>query len=343
MDLMEGNLLMNKKQIIGLVVAGAVFAFVGAISVFTNTLANSIASKNEAKESIESMLTTNDVSLPSEDFVGVVDVEGTIMNTSESQGLFSTPASYNHERTLNYIDSMIDAPNNKGIILYVNSPGGGVYESDELYLKLKEYKEETGRPIWTYMGSRACSGGYYISMASDKIYANRNTWTGSIGVIMSLTNVKGLYDKLGIQEIDITSGPNKAIGSSGLEMTDEQRKILQGMVDESYEQFTSIVEEGRNMDINTVKPIADGRIYTAKQALNLGLIDNIDTYENMKKAMMDAIGEDITIYTPEQQENIFASLFSKVGDLKSKSDAQVISEYLEKQGNGGLMYYAKPE
>lgn len=334
---------MNKKQIIGLVVAGAVFAFVGVISVITNTVSNAIASKNETKESIESIFDTNSVSLPSEEFIGVVNVEGTIMNTSESQGVFSTPASYNHESTLNYIDSMIDAPNNKGIILYVNSPGGGVYESDELYLKLKEYKKETGRPIWTYMASRACSGGYYISMASDKIYANRNTWTGSIGVIMSLTNVKGLYDKLGIQEIDITSGPNKAIGSSGLEMTDEQHKILQEMVDESYEQFVSIVSEGRKMDINTVKPIADGRIYTAKQALDLGLIDNIDTYENMKNAMLDSIGEDLTIYTPQKEENIFASLFSKVEGMKSKSDTQVISEYLEKQGNGGLMYYAKPE
>ena len=334
---------MNKKQIIGLVVAGAVFAFVGVISVLTNTVSNAIATKNEAKESIESMFATNSISLPSEEFVGVVNVEGTIMNTSESQGVFSTSASYNHQSTLNYIDSMIDAPNNKGIILYVNSPGGGVYESDELYLKLKEYKEETGRPVWTYMGSRACSGGYYISMASDKIYANRNTWTGSIGVIMSLTNVKGLYDKLGIQEIDITSGPNKAIGSSGLEMTDEQHKILQEMVDESYEQFVSIVAEGRKMDINTVKPIADGRIYTAKQALDLGLIDNIDTYENMKNAMLDSIGEDLTIYTPQKEENIFASLFSKVESIKPKSDAQILSEYLEKQGNGGLMYYAKPE
>lgn len=334
---------MNKKQIIGLVVAGAVFAFVGAISVLTNTVSSAIATKNEAKESIESMFATNSVSLPSEEFIGVVDVEGTIMNTSQSQGVFSTPASYNHESTLNYIDSMIDAPNNKGIILYVNSPGGGVYESDELYLKLKEYKKETGRPVWTYMGSRACSGGYYISMASDKIYANRNTWTGSIGVIMSLTNVKGLYDKLGIQEIDITSGPNKAIGSSGLEMTDEQHKILQEMVDESYEQFVSIVAEGRKMDINTVKPIADGRIYTAKQALDLGLIDNIDTYENMKNAMLDSVGEDVTIYTPQKEENIFASLFSKVESIKPKSDAQILSEYLEKQGNGGLMYYAKPE
>ncbi len=334
---------MNKKQIIGLVVAGAVFAFVGVISVLTNTFSNAIASKNEAEETIESILATNSVSLPSEEFIGVVNVEGTIMDMSESQGVFSTSASYNHESTLNYIDSMIDAPNNKGIILYVDSPGGGVYESDELYLKLKKYKEETGRPIWTYMASQACSGGYYISMASDKIYANRNTWTGSIGVIMSLTNVKGLYDKLGIQEIDITSGPNKAIGSSGLEMTDEQHKILQDMVDESYEQFVSIVAEGRKMDINTVKPIADGRIYTAKQALDLGLIDNIDTYENMKNAMLDSIGEDVTIYSPQKEENIFASLFSKVEDIKPKSDAQVISEYLEKQGDGGLMYYAKPE
>ena len=126
-------------------------------------------------------------------------------------------------------------------------------------------------------------------------------------------------------------------------MTDEQHKILQEMVDESYEQFVSIVSEGRKMDINTVKPIADGRIYTAKQALDLGLIDNIDTYENMKNAMLDSIGEDLTIYTPQKEENIFASLFSKVEGMKSKSDTQVISEYLEKQGNGGLMYYAKPE
>ena len=95
---------MNKKQIIGLVVAGAVFAFVGVISVLTNTVSNAIATKNEAKESIESMFATNSISLPSEEFVGVVNVEGTIMNTSESQGVFSTSASYNHQSTLNYIN-----------------------------------------------------------------------------------------------------------------------------------------------------------------------------------------------------------------------------------------------
>lgn len=331
---------MNKKQIIGLIVAAIAFICVSGSSVLINSYSNSIT--KESEESLKSVaLSAGDVSIPSEDFIGVVKVEGVIQDTSESESIFSSTEGYNHKKTLNYIDEMMNSRENKGIILYVNSPGGGVYESDELYLKLKQYKEETGRPVWTYMSSQACSGGYYISMASDKIYANRNCWTGSIGVITSLTNVKGLYDKLGIQEIDITSGPNKAMGASGLEMTDEQRAILQSLVDEAYEQFAGIVAEGRNMDIETVKPIADGRIYSAKQALELGLIDKVDTYDNMQKEMSDYIGEDVMIYTPSVEENIFASLFSKMEGLKSKSDAQVISDYLEKQGNGGMMYYAK--
>lgn len=335
----RGIFLMNKKQIIGLIVAAVAFICVSGSSVLINAYSNSIT--KESEESLKSAALASDVSIPSEDFIGVVKVEGTIQNTSESNSIFASSESYNHKKTLNYIDEMIKSGVNKGIILYVNSPGGGVYESDELYLKLKDYKEETGRPVWTYMSNQACSGGYYISMASDKIYANRNCWTGSIGVITSLTNVKGLYDKLGIQEIDITSGPNKAMGSAGMEMTEEQKEIFQGLVDEAYEQFAGVVAEGRNMDIETVKPIADGRIYSANQALELGLIDNVDTYDNMKQDMLDYIGSDVTIYTPDVQENVLASLFSKVEGLKSKSDAQVISDYLEKQGNGGLMYYAK--
>lgn len=330
---------MNKKQIIGLIVAAVAFICVSGSSVLINSYSSNIA--KESEESLKAVALSSDVSLPSEEFVGVVKVEGTIQSSSGSDSIFSTPQGYNHKKTLSYIDSMIKSNSNKGIILYVNSPGGGVYESDELYLKLKEYKEKTGRPVWTYMSSRAFSGGYYISMASDKIYANRNCWTGSIGVITSLVNVKGLYDKLGIEEIDITSGPNKAMGSSGREMTDEQRAILQSLVDEAYDQFAGIVAEGRHMDIETVKPIADGRVYSANQALQLGLIDNVDTYDNMQKDMLDYIGSDVTVYTPEVQENVFSSLFSKMEGIKSKSDAQVISDYLEKAGNGGLMYYAE--
>ena len=197
---------MNKKQIIGLIVAATMFTFVGVSNIITKSYTKSINNNISQAETLsDMMLSSTKVVLPVEKFVGVVNVEGIIQDTQSTSSIFGMAESYNHQKTLSYIDDMKNSDSNKGILLYVNSPGGGVYESDELYLKLKEYKEITGRPIWTYMGSQACSGGYYISMASDKIYANRNTWTGSIGVIVSLYNYKELYDKLGIKEEHITS------------------------------------------------------------------------------------------------------------------------------------------
>lgn len=330
---------MNKKQIIGLVAAALIFTGVGVSSTITNSIAANLSKANEEAAAITSQL--SGVSLPSQSYVGVVNVEGTIQSSSSSDSIFGTTATYNHAQTLKYIDDMKNDRNNKGIILYVDSPGGGVYESDELYLKLEEYKQETGRKVWGYMASQACSGGYYISMATDEIYANRNTKTGSLGVIMSLTNVKDLYDKIGIKQIDITSGPNKSMGSQAQDLTDEQREIIQAMVDESYEQFVEIIADGRNMTTEEVKPLADGRIYTAKQALDLGLIDKIDTYENMQKEILSEIGINTLIYTPSKSENVLSSFFAKAESLKTKSDAQVITEYLEEKGTGGLMYYAK--
>jgi len=127
-------------------------------------------------------------------------------------------------------------------------------------------------------------------MASDKVFSNRNAWTGSIGVIISLTNLKGLYDNLGIKGIYITSGRNKAMGAADLELTDEQRDILQSLVDEAYEQFVEIVAEGRKMTVEEVKRIADGRILSAKQALELNLIDEIATYDEVKEAFSAELG-----------------------------------------------------
>lgn len=332
---------MNKKQILGLIAAALVFVFVGVSNVITKS---TISEKEEEKGNkltslLESELDSS-ITLPVNDYVGIVEVSGTISEASDSS-VFETPA-YDHEGILDYIEAMKNSPNNKGILLTVDSPGGGVYESDELYLKLKDYKETTKRPIWTYMKSQACSGGYYISMASDKIFANRNCTTGSIGVIMSLVNTKELYDKLGIKEINITSGKNKAMGSSGEDLTDEQKQILQSNVDEAYEQFVGIVAEGRNMDIETVKKIADGRIYTAKQALELGLIDEIADYKTVESSIMDELGENIELYQPDTSaSDFFSSLFSAYKGTKEKSDAQVITEYLEKAGNGVPMYYAK--
>ncbi|MSS64542.1 signal peptide peptidase SppA [Velocimicrobium porci] len=331
---------MKGKQAIGIVVACVMFILVGMSSYVTRQMAAEVAGDTSIVNLFASSL-ENNVTLPTDPFIGVVRVEGTITDTGSSS-VFDT-VSYDHKATLDYINKMMNSDTNEGILLYVNSPGGTVYHSDELYLKLKEYKEQTGRPVWTYMADQACSGGYYISMASDHIGMNRNGWTGSIGVIVSLTNYSELYKKLGVKEIDITSGANKSMGSSGLPLTEEQREIFQGIVDESYEQFVGIVSEGRNMPLAKTKKLADGRIYTAKQALENGLIDEVvTTYKDYEKEFRKEVGGGVTFYEPSfGTDNIFASLFSEVKDLKSKSEAEVLSEFIEEKGSGVPMYYAK--
>ena len=273
------------------------------------------------------------------DYIGVVNVKGEINEDGSD--------TYNHEYILNSIDAMISDDDNKGMILNVNTPGGSVYASDELYLKIKEYQEQTGRPVYSSMQSMAASGGYYISVSCDKIIANRNCWTGSIGVTMgTLYDVTGLMEKAGIKTQTITSGKNKAMGSSTQKMTDEQKKILQSLIDEAYDQFVGIVAEGRNMDESEVRKLADGRIYTAKQAKKAGLVDEIGTFdeavEDMKKeyGLMDcrveefesAASPDIWSLLGESEGgNIFpgflnADIVDELADLNGKVELSYISE-----------------
>ena len=226
---------------------------------------------------------------------------------------------------------------NKGIFLYFDTGGGGVYESDELYRALMEYKEATGRPIYAFFGPTAASGGYYIAMAADYISADRNTTTGSIGVIMSYTNVKGLYDKLGLKSVYITSGRNKSMGASDLDLTDEQRAIYQGVVDEAYDQFVGIVCEGRGMPETTVRKLADGRIYTAKQALANGLIDEVTTLDEALDAFCRQTGAS-PYYTDFSDATIFDRLLGAVASILPKSDSQVLKELAEADQSGVPMY-----
>lgn len=339
---------MKTKQIISIVVTGVVIIAVGITGVASNVISSKLVQKNKVetnsivKEVFSSDLESN-LSLPEKDFVGVIDIVGTI-EASSSKSLTSENT-YNHDLYLKYIEKMEQSDKNKGILLYVDTPGGAVYESDELYLRLMEYKEKTKRPVWAYFASQACSGGYYISMAADKIYANRNCWTGSIGVIVSLMNCKKLYDKLGIKEIDITSGKNKAMGSSGLDLTKEQRDILQSLVDEAYDQFVGIVADGRKMDKEKVKEIADGRIYSGQQAKEINLVDEIGSLEDEKKAFAKEAGfsEDITYYTPENNSlsGFFNTIFGAVADIVPESEIDLAKDIVENNGNGVLKYYAK--
>ena len=340
---------MKTKQIISIVITGVVIIAVGITGVASNVIGSKLIKQNKTetssivKDMFSSVSGDSNIELPNKDFVGVINIEGEI-GASSSNSLTSD-STYNHDFYLKYIEKMEKSDKNKGILLYVDSPGGAVYESDEMYLKLMEYKEKTKRPIWAYFASQACSGGYYISMAADKIYANRNCWTGSIGVIVSLTNCKKLYDKLGIKEIDITSGKNKAMGSQGLELTKEQRGILQSLVDEAYDQFVGIVADGRKMDKSAVKKIADGRIYSAKQAKEINLVDEVGFLKDEKKAFAKEAGfsEDITYYTPEKDSlsGMFSSIFGAVKDIVPKSDIDLAEDIVQNNGNGVLKYYAK--
>lgn len=327
---------MNKKQITGLIAAALAFVFICGSSMMIRSFAG-----QQEKLSVDQLLgSVEDVSLnfPTTPFVGVVSVEGTIQ-ASSSSSVLSAEEGYNHKRTMNLIDSLENDDNNKGILLSVNSPGGTVYESDELYQRLLKYKENTGRPIWTYMGAMAASGGYYISMASDKVIANSQTWTGSIGVIISLTNYKELMDKLGVKSILITSGKNKAMGSASVDMTEEQKQIFQSLVDEPYGNFVDIVAKGRHMDTAKVRPLADGRIYTAKQALDNKLIDGIAGYEDAQNQFEEALGESVEFYTPSYPSSPFASLFS-LAEKTSRSDAERVADLMQIKESGVPLYYA---
>jgi protease IV len=219
--------------------------------------------------------------------IAVLEVNGTIQDTGEDVGSFFQSPAYNHRAFLEELNQVKDDPEVKGIIIRVNSPGGGVVESAEIHDRLVEIQKETKKPVYISMGSMAASGGYYISAPADKIFASPETLTGSLGVIMQGINYQGLAEKYGVDFVTIKSGPYKDIMSPTREMTEEERKILQSMINNSYEGFVKVISEGRNIPISEVKRIADGRIYDGRQAKELNLIDGFgyfdDVIEMMKK------------------------------------------------------------
>lgn len=254
-----------------------------------------------------------------DNYIAVLHVEGVIEDSGET---------YNQNWILDTIDELGRDRKNSGILLYINSPGGGVYQSDEVYLALEDYKHSTGNRVWAYMGPLAASGGYYIACAADVIYANRNTLTGSIGVISATSvDLTELMKKYGIKMTTVTAGKNKNMLNINSPMTEEHRTIMQGIADEAYDQFTDIVSQSRNMKIEKVRVLADGRIYTAAQAEANGLIDYVDTYENTVDNMLDAIDEEglsVKHFRFERKKTVSdylyrgASVFAKKGGIEAE-------------------------
>ena len=259
-------------------------------------------------------------------YIAELYIEGTIQEENES---------YNQAWLLDTINELQNDKNNCGTILFINSPGGSVYESDEVYLALKKYAEE--KTLWAYFGQTAASGGYYIACSAEKIIANRNTLTGSIGVIAGQSfDLTEFMSKHGIKMNTITAGKNKNMLNIDQPLTPEQRAIMQSVADECYNQFTQIVADGRNLPLETVKNLADGRIYTAQQALQNKLIDEILTYEEAKTQMNEYFPDlkNLTFsefrYTKEKNfYNFIFDMYSKAKGSTSKSNLveKIIAEY----------------
>lgn len=273
----------------------------------------------------------------------VLEVNGVIQDIGDVESIFESPG-YNHRKFLRMLDYAGKENSVKGIILRINSPGGGVVESAEIHDKILDIKETYKKPIYVSMGSMAASGGYYISTPADKIFASPETLTGSLGVIMQGINYAGLAEKYGVEFETIKSGQYKDIMSPTREMTEEERRILQTMVDNSYQGFVDVISKGRNIPEEKVREIADGRIYDGRQAKQLGLIDEFgyleDTIESMKK--LDEVG-DVNVI---QYDTAFSfESFLKVSSQRIMSDQFEVlglAKILSQPNSPKLMYlYAR--
>jgi protease-4 len=196
----------------------------------------------------------------------------------------------------------------KAIILRIDSPGGGVGPSQEIYREVMKIKLK--KKVVTSMGSVAASGGYYVACASDLIVANPGTITGSIGVIMQFSNFEELLKKIGIKGMVLKSGEHKDIGSHFREMTPEEKAIMQEVLDNVHQQFIQAVADGRKLDRSKVIQVADGRILTGEQAKNLGLVDqmgNLQDTIDITAKMVGIVGKPTVLY-PKKRFSIWELL-----------------------------------
>lgn len=205
--------------------------------------------------------------------VALIHIDGVITADASADSLFGGSSASGSETIVSQLEKARKDSNVKAVVLRINSPGGSPSGSEEVYNEIR-FVQKT-KPVYTSMGDVAASGGYYIASACDKIYADSSSITGSIGVIMETTNVEGLFKKLGLQANVIKSGKHKDLGSPYRAMTPEERKLLQNMINDTYDQFVTAVSEGRRMPKTRVKELATGLVFTGRQAKNLKLIDEI--------------------------------------------------------------------
>lgn len=254
----------------------------------------------------------------------MIDISGTITSTG-SGGLFGSPnvlAEVDEQLLMAADDSSI-----KAVVLRINSPGGGVTATDMLYRQIQKFKEKTKLPIYVSMMDMAASGGYYLAMTADKVYATPTSITGSIGVIAIFPEGEGLMDKIGVEVTVVKSGKMKDMGSFFRKMNSEDQKLLQALIDDMYGKFVDVVAKGRpNLPREKIKELADGRIYTATQAKEAGLIDDLAYLDEVIDKAEEAGGTSgarVVMYrrSSSYESSLYATAADLNADMESKSTA----------------------
>ncbi|MCX7835337.1 MAG: signal peptide peptidase SppA [bacterium] len=235
--------------------------------------------------------------------VGVVEIEGPIRDS---------------KTVIEWIEKLRKDKNIKSVVVRINSPGGAVAPSQEIYSALLRLKK-SGKPVVASMSSVAASGGYYIAVAADTIVANPGTITGSIGVILTFPIYDKLADKVGVKVEVIKSGKLKDVGNPFRNLTPDERAYLQASLDDTYEQFTSAVAEQRELPIDSVLKLADGRIYTGQQAYRVGLVDVLGTFQDAVRiaAKMGGIVGEPKLFEKKKKTSLIKELL--LGDDESNN------------------------
>ena len=304
----------KNKRVISLVIVMVLVVF----SLINGTLTKSVIQKQNTEDSYVQMFLRSQsvhkltlVDGNSDETIQKISIEGEI-------GVEMTNT-YSRASVINQIKEAKSNSNVKAILLSVNTPGGGVYETAELYNELKN----SGKDVYVSMKKQATSGGYYVSMAAKKIFANTETTTGSLGVIMSYVSAQKFLNDHGIKQETIRSGEQKAVGGLTEDLPESTRKIYQEQNKEAYDRFVKAIAQGRSMSEDEVRKLADGRTYTGTQAVENKLIDKIGTEEDL----INFIKEDKKLFNPKvielRPDKAAESLLSRFVKATMKS---IISE-----------------
>jgi len=251
--------------------------------------------------------------------IGVVEITG-VINTSKE--------------VIDQLDKYARDDDLKAVVLRIDSPGGAVVPSQEIYDKVRSLKEL--KKVLVSMGSVAASGGYYIACGADKIIANPGTITGSIGVIIQFPQLKELLQKIGLKSTVIKRGKYKDVGSPSRDMTSEEKALMQAVVDDIYDQFVEAVSLSRNIPKKDVEEIADGRILSGRQALEIGLVDELGNLEyviDRARALAGIEGEPEVVYPKKKRKGLLYYII--------KESISSITEGLESEDTGIRYRYVK--